>query len=601
MPSLAAPDSLMLLLYFFFVLSVGLSLRPLLAGSADFVAAGRAQPAWICGLAMTAASLGSQEFLGMSAAGARYGLASIPFYVLGGVPAVLFAGLFLLPAYYGSKARTLPEFLALRFDEKTRLLHACLFAAMSIFGAGISLYAMARVFAALQVFDAPLRATGLGPTGAFVLSVVLPAALVLLVVLLGGLTGTLYSLVIEFFVMVAGLLPVVFLSLKQIGGWNGLKAAAGLSAFAQQRGAGHLGVGTIAAAAALGLMFAAGTWCADFRVLQAAMAARDVDSARKAPLVAAAVKIALPLLLIVPAIVALGMPTPRTTIVIHNENGTIYHDITVVPPEIELGQGLVPAIVDAATGKAVKDANGHVVLNGAMATPNLLVHFFPIGLLGLGIAALLASMMAGAAASVTAFSTVFTCDLYEPRVSKGSENTKSVAVMRWAATGGMMLAIGVALVAMRFGSLMDATMVVFAVVIAPLLATMLLGVFWKRATGSGAFAGLIAGAVAALLHHGLALPNGEMRGIHGGWIAVLHHPASELRLNAGSALIAFVLSLLVTAIVSALTKPRESAEKAAMEVLKAERGAVGAAWWQQPEAMAIAILLAAAAVCAVLA
>jgi SSS family solute:Na+ symporter len=599
-PILAATDSLILLLYFFFVLAVGVSLKPLLTTSLDFLQAGRALPAWICGLAMTAASLGSQEAIGMGAAGAHCGFASIPFYLLGAIPAMLFAGLYLMPVYYGSRARTLPEFLGFRFDKKTRVLNACLFAAMAVFGAGISLYATARIFAALHVFEAPLRAAGLGPEAVMILSMAVPAALVLACILLGGLTGTIYTLVIQFFVIVAGLLPVVFLGLKQIGGWSGLKAAASLSTFAQSsHAAGHSAIAGFALAAALGLMVSAGTWCADFRVLQAPMAAKDLMSARMAPLIAAAVRIVVPLLLILPAIVALALPTPHTTIVIHNDNGAIYHDITVVPPEVENGQGLVPAMVDAPTGKPVKDAQGRTMFDYAMAAPNVLLHFLPTGLLGLGLAALLASMMAGTASSLMAFSTVFACDLYEPLLCRNSPDEKSIAVVRWAAVGGMSLAFGVACLAMRFDSLFDAMVLVFAVVNSPLLAALLLGAFWKRATGCGAFSGLIAGAAAALLHHGLALPQGAQRGIRGGWIAVLHHPSSELHFSIGTSVLAFLVSLIVTALVSLFTKARPEAELAGLVHSLLAQEPASATWWKRPEAFAIAILLAAIAVCAV--
>lgn len=597
MPNPAPTDSLILLIYFFFVLAVGISLKPLLTTRIDFLQAGRALPAWICGLAMTAASLGSQEFIGIGAAGAKYGFASIPFYLLGAVPAILFAGFFLVPIYYDSKARTLPEFLALRFDQKTRVLAAGLFAAMTVFSAGISLYAMARVFAALHVFESPLRVAGLGSQAVLILSMTLPAALVLAYVLLGGLTGTIYNLVIQLLVMVAGWLPVVFLALKQIGGWSGLRAAAGLSRFAQTHGGTHVGLATMAASAALGLLFSAGTWCADFRVLQAPMTAKDADAARNSTLIAAAARIAVSLLLVLPAIEALGLPTPRTTIVIHNENGAIYHEITVVPPEVENGQGLVPAKVDAATGKPLRDASGQAVLDYAMAAPSVLVHFLPTGLLGLGIAALLASMMGGVAASLTAFSTVFACDLWEPMVHKGQSEEQTVFVMRWAAVAGIVLAFGVALLALRIHSLLDAAMLVFAVVIAPLLATLLLGVFWKRATGRGAFSGLIAGAVAALLHHGLALPESEPRGIQGGWIAVLHHPASEMRLTAGTLLVAFVVSLLATAVGSVFTGPQAAAELGLIWPA-APKTVETAPWWKRPQTLAVAILLAAVAICA---
>jgi solute:Na+ symporter, SSS family len=559
--NLAAADSLILLIFFFFALAVGISLKPLVTSREQFLQAGRSLPAWICGLAMTMASLGSLETLGMSAAGARYGFASIPFYVIGAIPAILFAGFFLIPVYYRSQARTLPEFLVLRFDQKTRMLHAALFVAMAIFSGGVSLYTMGRVMAALRIFDEPLRSAGLESHGSLIVIMAVPAATVLAYILLGGLTGTIYNLVVQFFVLAAGLLPVVFLGLKQIGGWNGLKAAAGFSDFAQKHGgSGHVGAATAAMAAALGMVVAGATWCADFRVLQAAMAAKDVEAARKASFIAAGVRVAAPLLLIVPAMIALGLPTPHTTIVIHNENGAIYHEITVVPAEIENGQGLVPARIGAASGKPMKDASGRTALDHAMATPNVLIHFLPTGLLGLGLGALLASMMAGLATSVTAFSTVFTCDLYEPLISKRGGEVKPIVVTRWAALGGTLLAFGVALAAIYAGDLPSAMVLVFAVVIAPLVATLLLGVFWKHATGSGAFAGLIAGAIAALLHHGLALPVGEVRGIHGGWIAVLHHPSSEIRFSIATGVLAFVVSLIVTAAVSAFARARDSAE-----------------------------------------
>jgi SSS family solute:Na+ symporter len=614
-PEFAAPDSLVLLLYLFFVLAVGISLKPLLSGSLDFLQAGRALPAWVCGVALAAASLGPLEFLGMSAAGARYGFAAVPYYVLGATLSILFAAFFLIPVYYGSKARTLPEFLARRFDNKTRILHAALFAAMSLLSAGASLYVMARVFAELHIFEAPLRAAGLQPRGVMIVSLALPAVVVLAYILLSGLAGAINNLVLQFFVITAGLLPVVFLSLKQIGGWGGLKAAAGLSAFAERSGgaSGHARIATIAAAAALGLVFSAGAWCADFRVLQIAMAAKDAEAARRAPLIAAALRVFVPFLLILPAIVALRLPTPHTTIVIHSENGAIYHEITVVPPEIDAGRGLVPAMIDPATGQPLKDSSGRTLLDEAMAAPQVLAHFLPTGLLGLGIAALLASMMAGTAASLSAFATVFVCDLYEPLLRPvinkdaspdgtrpiGAILDRSVAVMRWVVSAGAILSLGLALLAMRFGSLPALAVPIAAVVIAPLLATLLLGVFLKRTTANGAFFGLIAGALAALIHHGLALPAGELRGIHGGWIVPLHHPSSQLRFDLGTALCAFSVSLVVTAVVSAFTRPRPESELTGLVWSASPRSK--AAWWHQPGPVSISILLAAAVLCVVFA
>ena len=177
-----------------------------------------------------------------------------------------------------------------------------------------------------------------------------------------------------------------------------------------------------------------------------------------------------------------------------------------MPPAEEAGQGLVPAKADAATEKPVMGADGHAVLDYEMATPAMLLHFLPTGMLGLGLAALMACLMSGVAASLTAFNTVFACDIYQAFLAKGASDKQILKAGRWAAVGGMLLAIGAACAAMRFGSLLDAMVLVFAVVNAPLFATLLLGVFWKRATGHGAFAGLIAGVAGALLHHGLALP-----------------------------------------------------------------------------------------------
>ena len=625
MLNFAAADWLILLIYFFFVLAAGFSLKPFMAGSKEYLQAGRALPAWLCGMAMLGAGLGSQELIGMGAAGARYGLASVRLFALGSIPAMIFAGLFLMPVYYGAKsgqralsgpqapsgagengvaARSVPEYLGLRFDRKTRALNACLFAAMALFSAGISLYAMARIFAALHVFDGAFRALNLPPTGILLLAIALPAALVLAYVLLGGLAAAMYNQALQFCVVMAGMLPVVLLGLKKIGGWSGLKAAVPAGFLHEWSGVGHAGASPMGISAAVlvvgaGIVLGGSMWCADFRLLQTAMAAKDVESARRAPLIAAAARVFVPFLLILPGLIAVGLPTPRTTIVIRSENGAIYHEITIVPPAVEAGQGLVPARADAVTGKPVLGADGHAVLDYEMATPAMLLHFLPSGMLGLGLAALVACLMSGVAASLTAFNTVFACDIYQAFLAKGASDKQMLRAGRWAAVGGILLAIGAACAAMRFNNMLDAMVLIFAVANAPLFATLLLGMFWKRATGHGAFAGLIAGVAGALLHHGLALPQGEQPGIHGGWIAVLHHPSSELSLGLATAVFAFCMSLLVTAMVSACTEARPEEELAGLVHSLAARPPAHATWWKRPEALAAAILLAAIAVNAI--
>jgi SSS family solute:Na+ symporter len=607
----SAADWLILLIYGFFMLTAGFSLKPAMTGSREYMQAGRALPGWLCGMALVGASLGSQEVLAMGAAGARYGLASVGFFALGSIPAMLFAGLVLMPVYYAAKsqqgaaaARSIPEYLGLRFDQKTRALNACLFAAMVAFSAGIALYAMARVVAALHVFDPVAKALHLPPAGILLLAIALPAALVLTYVLLGGLAAAMYNQALQFCLVVAGLLPMVLLGLRKIGGWGGLKAALPANSLhdlvhaspgAVHAGSSPMGIGAVALVLGVGLVLGGSAWCTDFRLLQTAMAAKDVGSARRAPLIAAAVWVLVPLLLVLPGVIAVGLPTPHTAIVVHNENGTIYHEITVVAPAAEAGKGLVPAKADTA-GKPVMGADSHAVLDYEMATPNMLVQFLPVGLLGLGLTALLACLMGGVAASLTAFSTVFTCDIYQAFFAKGASDKRMLAAGRWAAVGGMLLAIGAAYAAMRLNSMLDAMVLVFAAVNAPLFATLLLGALWKRATGHGAFAGLMAGAAGALLHHGLALPKGEQPGIHGGWIAVLHHPSSEMALGLGTAGFAFCLSLIVTAVVSVSTKVRPEEDLKGLVHSLTERPPANAAWWKRPEALAGAILLAAIAV-----
>jgi SSS family solute:Na+ symporter len=387
----------------------------------------------------------------------------------------------------------------------------------------------------------------------------LPAVLVLAYLLLGGLAAAMYNQLLQFSVLVAGLLPVVLVGLKRAGGWSGMKASVPANLLHAGAGGHSMGIGAVGLMLGAGIVLGGGTWCADFRLLQLAMAAKNVASARRAPLVAAALRVFVPLLLILPGLFALSLPTPRTTIVIHNDNGAIYHEITVVPPAVEAGQGLLA--------------------------------FLPSGLLGLGLAALVACLMSGMAASLAASNTVFACDIYQAFLKKHASDKQILKAGRWAAVGGTLLAFGAACAAMRVNDMLDAVLLVFALVNAPLFATLLMGALWKRATGHGAFAGLIAGMAAALLHHGTALPRGEQPGIHGGWIAVLYHPASDLALGLGTAVFAFVVSLLVTAVVSVCTKARPEAELAGLVCAAAP---AKAAWWKQPEVIAAAIILLAA-------
>src|SRR5579871_6425920 len=589
-----------MLLYFVFVLGIGFALKRYMKTSKDFFLAGRALPAWICGLAFISANLGAQEVIGMGASGAKYGLETAHFYGIGAIPAMVFVGIFMMPFYYGSKARSVPEFLRLRFDEKTRALNACSFAVMTVFSSGISMYAMARLIQALHVFDGMFRSLGWAPEGIFTFSILMSAVIVLLYIFLGGLTSAIYNEVLQFFLIIAGFLPLVLLGLKNVGGWNGLKMAVSAvdpRMMHEWKGVMHastnpMGIEIIGIGMGLGFVLGAGYWCTDFLVIQTAMASHDIDAARRVPLIAAIPKMVFPFLVILPGLLAIGMATPHTvTMVTHNPDGSIVHNIQVVSPEAEEGKGLVPAKVNPVTGKAMLDASGKPLLDYDMATPNMLLHYFPTGILGLGLTALLASFMSGMAGNVTAFNTVFTYDLYQSYIHKGASDRHYMAVGRWATVGGILLSIATAYAAISFNNIMDTLQLVFSFVNAPLFATFLLGMFWKRTTGHGAFTGLIAGTGAALLHHGLTIPDDAAIGIHGGWIKVLHHYPSDMAQNFWTAIFAFSVNLIVTIVISLMTKPREEHELVGLVYsLTPKPIEHHLSWYQKPATLAVVVL-----------
>lgn len=593
-------DWTIMVLYFVFVLGIGFALKRFMKTSKDFFQAGQALPTWVCGLAFISANLGAQEVIGMGASGAKYGLETAHFYGIGAIPAMVFVGIFMMPFYYGSKARSVPEFLRLRFDEKTRALNACSFAVMTVFSSGISMYAMARLIQALHIFDRLFQDLGWRPEGIFTFSIALSAVIVLLYIFLGGLTSAIYNEVLQFFLIVAGFLPLVLLGLKSVGGWSGLKASVPLAYMHEWRGVMHastnpMGIDIIGIGMGLGFVLGSGYWCTDFLVIQTAMASKDTESARRVPLIAAIPKMFFPFLVILPGLLAIGLATPHTTTVTHVEpNGAIFRETTVVPKQVEQGRGLVPAKVNPVTGQPMLDASGKPLLDYDMATPNMLLHFFPTGLLGLGLTALMASFMSGMAGNVTAFNTVFTYDLYQSYIHKGASDRHYMTVGRIATVGGILLSIATAFAAINFNNIMDTLQLVFSFVNAPLFATFLLGMFWKRATGHGAFTGLVAGTAAAMLHHGLTLPIEAHTGIHGGWITVLHHYPSDMAQNFYGAIYAFGVNFVLTIVVSLMTKPRPEPELVGLvHSLTPKPSHAHLPWWKRPEALAVAILIVA--------
>jgi len=586
---LTAIDWIIMGIYFAFVLGTGVALRRYTKTSTDFFLAGRAIPAWVAGLAFLSANLGAQEVVGMAASGAKYGISTSHFYWIGAIPAMIFVGVFMMPFYYGSRARSVPEYLRLRFDEKTRALNAISFATMTIFSSGISIYAMAKLIQTLHLFDASFQRMGLPASWIFHVSMIVSAVVVLTYILMGGLTSAIYNEVMQFFLIVAGFLPLVLLGLKNVGGWQGLKASLDPSYTHSWIGMGHastnrLGVEWFGLAMGLGFVLSFGYWCTDFLVVQRAMAADSMSSARRTPLIAAFPKMLFPFLVILPGLIAIGLPTQKAPVVAGAKQ---------VSSTMAVGEGLIPPKIDPITSQPMLDKNGNVVLDYDLAVPNMLLHYFPTGILGLGLTALLASFMSGMAGNVTAFNTVWTYDIYQSYINRTASDEHYLWMGRMATIFGVALSVAAAYMATRFNNIMDMLQLVFAFVNAPLFATFLLGMFWKRTTGHGAFTGLLAGTGAAALHHGLTISAGAAPGVKGGWLSILHVYPSEMAQNFWTAIFAWTTCFLVTILVSLATRPYEDKKLAglvyALTKHEAEREQ---AWYQRPAVLAVIVLAA---------
>jgi solute:Na+ symporter, SSS family len=588
---LTAIDWVIMAVYFAFVLGIGVALKRQMKTSTDFFLAGRSVPAWVCGLAFLSANLGAQEVIGMAASGAKYGIATSHFYWIGAIPAMVFVGIFMMPFYYGSRARSVPEYLRLRFDEKTRAFNAISFATMTIFSSGISMYAMAKLIQTLHILDAPFHGAGLAPSWIFHVSLLVSATVVLTYIYLGGLTSAIYNEVLQFFLIVAGFLPLVWLGLKNIDGWSGLKATLGGSYTHSWVGFGNsqtnrLGVEWFGLTMGLGFVLSFGYWCTDFLVVQRAMAADSIVSARRTPLIAAIPKMLFPFLVILPGLIAIALPTHPQTMETRRQSATVLSSS---------GRGLIPQKLDPSSGQPVLDRNGSPQLDYDLAIPNMLLHYFPTGMLGIGITALLASFMSGMAGNVTAFNTVWTYDIYQPYIRKNAADSHYLMVGRMATLFGIALSIGAAYMAARFNNIMDMLQLVFAFVNAPLFATFLLGMFWKRATGHGAFFGLLAGTTAAAVHHGLTIPASAIPGVKGGWLAVVRIFPSEMAQNFWTAIFAWITCFLVTIVVSLATKaPDENSLIGLVHSLTPRPKEGHLRWYQRPAYLGVAVLLVSA-------
>jgi solute:Na+ symporter, SSS family len=516
--------------YFIFVLGIGALLRSRMRTSEDYFLSGRSLPSWVTGLAFLGANLGALEILGMGAGAAQYGIMTAHFYWIGAIPAMVFIALFMIPFYYGSGIVSVPGYLKRRYNEATRGFNAALFAIFMILLSGLNMYAMAIVFQLLLGWS-------------ITASIFLSAGIIMVYVVLGGLSSSIFNEVLQFFLITLGLSPLVIFALVAAGGWSGLQETVNKPEFF------HLWANTgstdnpmaaqwFAIVFGLGFVMSFGYWCTDFLVVQRALAAEDLAASQRTPLIAAFPKILYGILAIFPGLIALS----------------------VFP---ELGQS--PGLENSYN----------------MAIPYVMAYYLPTGMLGLGLTALLASFMSGMAGNVTAFNTVWTYDIYRAYLRPDEPDGHYVTVGRIATVVGVVLSIGTAYAVLAFESILDYLQLLHGIFLAPLFATFLLGMFWRRTTPWAGFAGLVSGTVG-----GLALWGFELMG-------VISY-GSPMAGNFWRAIWAWVICFGITIIVTLLTsRSRKTDEELEGLVwgLTEKKEAVEPAWYKKPWVLAAAALV----------
>jgi solute:Na+ symporter, SSS family len=499
-------DYALVVVYFAVVLMIGFAARRRVSDSLDFFLSGRSLPAWITGLAFISANLGAVEIVGMSANGAQYGMPTMHYFWIGAVPAMLFLGVVMMPFYYGSKVRSVPEFMRRRFGTGAHLVNAISFAVAQVLIAGINLYLLATIVKALLGW--PLW-----------VSLIVAAAVVLSYITLGGLSAAIYNEVLQFFVIVAALLPLTLIGLHRVGGVGGLVdkvTAAGngdeLSSWPATELSGFQNPvwSVIGIVFGLGFVLSFGYWTTNFVEVQRAMATNSMSAARSTPIIGSFPKMFVPFIVVIPGIIA-----------------------TVLVPEIQ-------------QLKAGDDSG--LQYNDAILA--LIRDVLPNGLLGVAIAGLLAAFMAGMAANISAFNTVFSYDIWQQYVKKDRPDGYYLAVGRWATVGATVVAIGTALIASGYSNLMDYLQTLFGFFNAPLFATFILGMFWKRMTPTAGWAGLVSGTLAAIAVF-VSVETGllDLPGQGGAFVA------------AGAA---FVVDIVVSVLVSQVTAPKRASELAGL-------------------------------------
>ncbi|WP_019610234.1 sodium:solute symporter family protein [Nocardiopsis sp. CNS-639] len=537
-----AIDYTLLAVYFAFVLGIGFIARRSVSNSLDFFLSGRSLPAWVTGLAFIAANLGAIEIIGMSANGANYGMPTMHYFWIGAVPAMLFLGLVMMPFYYGSKVRSVPEFMLRRFGTAAHLLNGVSFAVAQILIAGVNLFLLATIVDALLGW--PLW-----------LSLLVAAAIVLSYTALGGLSAAIYNEVLQFFVIVAALLPLTLAGLNRVGGWSGLveevtaspQGAEQLSAWPGNAltGFGDSFLSILGIVFGLGFVLAFGYWTTNFVEVQRAMASKSMSAAMRTPIIGAFPKLFIPFIVIIPGMIA-GVS---------------------VSEMVQLKAGENPGV----------DYNDAILL--------LMRDVLPNGLLGVALAGLLASFMAGMAANLSSFNTVFTYDIWQAYVVKNRPDSYYLGMGRWVTVGATVGAVGTAFIASGYSNLMDYLQQLFSFFNAPLFATFILGMYWKRMTPHAGWSGLAAGTLAAV---------GVFLLAETGVLALSAQGASFV--GAGAA---FVVDILVSVVVTMFTRPKPDSELVGLvhsltprESRKASTTGEDAGWYRRPGLLAgIALVL----------
>jgi solute:Na+ symporter, SSS family len=515
--SLSTIDLVVICLYFAMVLGIGFYLKRFTKTGEDFFLAGRDMTAWVAGLSFVAANLGALELMGWSASAYQYGILATHWYWIGAIPAMLFLGIVMMPFYYISKTHSVPGYLKLRFGEPARALSAITFGLMTVLMSGINMYSMALVMKIILGWDIHF-------------SIWMSSLTVAAYVFLGGLLSAIFNEVLQFFLIWLGALLIPILGLVEAGGWSGMVRRiserfpgqdythlwSGLGSFSDN----PMGIHWTGIVLGLGFVISFGYWTTDFLVVQRVLSARDLRSAKMAPIIGSVFKMALPLIVILPGLLALA-----------------------VLPEKLVGES--------------QSTNGAHTYNEVL--PLMLARYCGPGLLGLGITALIAGFMSGMAGNVSAFATVWTYDIYRAFMRKNATDQHYVAMGRWCTILGVLVSIGTAYLVMQFLSIMDYVQALFSFFVAPLFGTVILGMLWKRATPAAGFWGLLAGTVSSIaMFAWVKVDPAALRYI------ALSAGAKQMAENMYRALWSWIICVIVTVVVSLATKPKPESELAGL-------------------------------------